>query len=104
GEVVGGDRPPGLKKVKVNNRVRGAIEAALGSLGLLGTDPPKRLAAAEAVLKSRETSALPMVEAAIGKESDLAIKRVLEQARAAILVADNDAAETDRIAAVEIIA
>jgi urea transport system permease protein len=104
GELVSGDKPFGLKKVKVNNRVRGAIEAALGSLGLLGADSAKRLAAAEAVLKSRETSALPMVEAAIAKETDPAIKRVLEQARAAVLVADNEAAEEDRIAAVEKIA
>ena len=104
GEPVTGDKPPGLKKVKVNNRVRGAIEAALGSLGLLGPDPAKRLAAAEAVLKSRDTGALPLVEAAIAKETDSAIKQVLEQARAAVLVADDQAAEADRIAAVKVIA
>ena len=75
GEPVIGDTPPALKKVKVNNRVRGAIEAALGSLGLLGPDPAKRMAAAEAVLKSRDTAALPLVEAALAKETDASIKR-----------------------------
>src|SRR5579883_2679880 len=41
-----------LKKVRVNNGLRSAIEAALGSMTLLAPDPEKRIAAAEAVFKS----------------------------------------------------
>src|ERR1700704_2431841 len=43
GQPVSGAEPPGLGAVRVNNRVRRAIEAALGSLTLLSPDPAKRL-------------------------------------------------------------
>ena len=37
GAQVEGDRPPGLKPVKVNNRIRRAIETAMGQLTLLSS-------------------------------------------------------------------
>ena len=43
--------------VRINNRLRGVIEAALGSLTLLSPDAGKRLAAAEAVFKSTRREA-----------------------------------------------
>src|SRR5260221_5749613 len=49
--------PFGLKKVKVNNLVRGELEAALGSLTLMSPDRAKRQAAADAVFISRDASA-----------------------------------------------
>ena len=104
GEAVTGEAPLGLKKVRVNNLVRGTIEAALGSLTLLAPDPEKRRTAAEAVFKSRDATALPALEAALAKETDAGVKRVLEQARAAIVVADPKAAEADRVAAVDVLA
>ena len=50
-------------------------------------DPPKRVAAAEAVFKSREAKALPTLEAQLAKERTRA-PRALRQARAAILALD----------------
>jgi len=47
--VVVNEQPSGLKPVKMNNRVRRALDAALGSMTLLSTDPQKRMAAADAV-------------------------------------------------------
>src|SRR5579859_1354355 len=47
-----------LKKVRVNNGLRSAIDAALGSMTLVAADPAKRIAAAEAVFKSRDAKAL----------------------------------------------
>ncbi len=99
-----GDVPFGLKKVRVNNLVRGGLEAALGSLTLLSPDPAKRRAAADAVFKSRDASALPAIEAALKKETSPDIKLVLQQARAAIVVVDPSASEADRLAAVDVIA
>ncbi len=104
GEPFSGDVPFGLKKVRVNNLVRGAIDATLGSLSLLAPDPEKRRSAAEAVFKSRDATALPAVEAALAKETDPAIKRVLEEARAAIVITDPQTAEADRVAAVATLA
>jgi urea transport system permease protein len=97
------DPPSGLKPVRLNNRVRSSIEAALGSLTLLAADPGKRRSAADAVFKSRDPSALPALEAALAKESDPLVKRIMGQARAAIFLQKADAPEATRIDAVRLI-
>ena len=104
GQDVPGDPPADLDTVSINNRLRGSIDAALGGLTLLSGDPTVRLAAAEAVFKSREASALPTIESAIQKEKDQRILRVLIQARAAIVLSSADANDEDKIAAISIIA
>ncbi len=62
-----GGEPAGLKPVRINNRLRRAIEAALGSLTLLSPDPAKRLEAAKAVFKSKDASVLATLDAALGQ-------------------------------------
>ena len=93
----------GLRPVRINNRIRRSIEAALGGLTLLSADPAKRLEAAQAVFKSKDPKALPALETAIGKETDAAIKRALEGARAAVLLYTPDAKEGDKLEAVSVI-
>ncbi|CAM5764115.1 branched-chain amino acid ABC transporter permease [Labrys miyagiensis] len=95
--------PAGLKKVKVNNRVRRAIEAAQGALTLMAPDPAKRLAAADAVFKSHDEAALPAIEKAIAAETDPAVKRSLERAKAAVVFLSNSTPEADRVAAAGLI-
>ncbi|WP_373696666.1 urea ABC transporter permease subunit UrtB [Microvirga yunnanensis] len=95
------EAPAGAKPVRVNNRVRRAVEAALGSMTLLSPDAGIRLDAARAVFRSRDAAALPTLEKAIGQESDAAVKGALESARAAVLLAKPDASSSDKLAAVE---
>ena len=95
--------PADVKSVRLNNAVRRAVQAALGGLGLLNPDAAKRTAAAEAVFKSRDAGLLPVVEAAIGKETDPRALAALRQAQAAILIAKPDAQPLDRVAAVEVL-
>src|SRR3954452_23233529 len=57
--------PAGLKPVRLNNRLRRSVDAALGSLTLLNPDPAKRFEAALAVFKSRDATALPTIETAL---------------------------------------
>jgi urea transport system permease protein len=95
--------PPDLDTVGINNRLRRAIDAAIGGLTLMSPDPAKRLDAARAVFKSHEASVLPAVETAIAKETNARIKRALAEARAAIIFNSEDANEEDRIAAVDVI-
>jgi len=95
------EQPSGLKPVKVNNRVRRALEAALGSMTLMAADPQKRIAAAEAVFKSRDVNTLAALESVIAKEQDPVVKRHFEEARAAVLLLKVDAPESDRVAAAE---
>ncbi len=103
GQPVPGDPPADLDTVNINNRLRGAIDAALGGLTLLSADPAKRFDAAEAVFKSRQASVLPTLESALAKEQDSRVKRALLQARAAIVLNSAEASDADKLAAVDVI-
>jgi urea transport system permease protein len=89
-----------LKRVRLNNAVRTAMQAAQGSLSLMSPDPARRRGSAEAVFKSRDAAALGAVDAALAAEKDPAIKRAFEYARASIIASNPDAAEVDRLNAV----
>jgi urea transport system permease protein len=104
GQAVAGERPADLKPVRVNNRIRRAIESAMGGLTLLSPDPARRLDAAQAVFKSRNAAALPTLQTAIEREPDRRIKRVMMEAQAAIVFLSNDQPELDRLAAASVIA
>jgi urea transport system permease protein len=93
-----------LKPVRLNNRLRRVVEGALGSLTLLAPDPHKRIRAAEAVFKSRDPAALPVIDSALARESDGAARSALEAARAAIVLARAESPEADRLAAVATLA
>jgi urea transport system permease protein len=92
-----------LSPVRLNNRLRRSVEAALGGLTLLSNDPARRFEAAQSVFKSREESALPTLETAIAKETDPRIKRALNEARAAILASKEDAGESARLSAIDVL-
>ncbi len=77
-----------LKAVRLNNRVRRAVDAATGALTLRAPDPRRRLDAAAAVFKSRDASALPALDAAIAAETDAGVIRALREARASVKLAD----------------
>ena len=98
------DAPKGLEAVRLNNRVRSAVQAALGSLGILSADPARRRASAAALLKSRDASSLATLEAAIGKETDGKLKALMQAARAAIMLAKSDATSKDRVEAIDALA
>jgi urea transport system permease protein len=103
GQPIAGDPPADVDVVRVNNRLRGAIDAALGGLTLLSKNPSVRYDAALAVFKSRQASALPTIETAISTEQDPGIKRVLIEARAAIILSGSTASDDEKLAAVDII-
>ncbi|GGF72239.1 branched-chain amino acid ABC transporter permease [Azorhizobium oxalatiphilum] len=95
--------PAGLKAVRLNNRVRRAIDAASGALSLLAPEPARRAEAAAAVFKSRDAAALPTLQAAIAKETIPSVREALEQARAAILITAPGISEADRLGAVKLV-
>src|SRR4051794_23474437 len=103
GRPVAGEAPPDLETVRINNRLRRTIDAAIGALTLLDPDPGRRFDAAQAVSKSQEASARPAVEAAIAKETNPKVKKALLEARAAIVLASSDATEAEKIAAIPVI-
>jgi urea transport system permease protein len=92
--------PPGAEPVRVNNRVRVALRGALGRLQLVSPDPGERLAAAEAVFRSRDAANAPLLEAALARESLPRIRSQMELSLAASrLVAADEGAKRAAIAA-----
>ena len=96
--------PADAQIVRVNNRLRGSIAAAIGTLTLLSPDPAKRLAAADSVFKSRDSDSLPALEAALAQEKLPNVKRAFASARAAVLLASPDADRAQQVAAVATLA
>ena len=92
-----------LKPVRLNNAVRGAIDAALGALRLFAPDASSRLQAAEAVFLSRDPAVLPALDRALAREADPGVRQRMEQARAAALLSTPDATEQDRLAAISVL-
>jgi urea transport system permease protein len=98
-----GAEPADLSEVRLNNRVRRALDAAIGGLSLQARDPDMRFRSAQAVFKSRETSALPALDAALEKETDSRVKQALTEARAAVILNSEDASEVDKLSAVSVV-
>jgi urea transport system permease protein len=95
--------PADLSEVRLNNRLRRSLDAAIGGMSLQARDPDKRFESALAVFKSRETSALPALDAALEKEADPRIRQALTEARAAVILFSDDASETDKLGAVAVV-
>jgi urea transport system permease protein len=100
GAPVEGVGAAALKKVRVNNALRSAIEGAMGSLTLANSDSEKRLAAARDVFKARNAKALPALQAQLAKESDPRVAAALKLAQAAIFATSDSAPTQDRLAAI----
>jgi len=103
GEKAEVESPDDLKKVRLNNAVRSALQAALGAMTLLSPNPAQRLAAAQSLFKSRDPAALPQLEAAIAAETNAAVKAEMNEARAAIMAADPSVPEAQRLAAIDVL-
>ena len=101
GEEVEQVKSRAAKKVKVNNALRGMIDAAVAGLTLGAKDPQVRRAAADQLFADRDPGALASLEAAIEREQDAPTRAAFEDARAAILATHKSASESDRVAAIE---
>jgi len=92
--------PDSASVVRLNNRLRRSVEAALGGLTLLSPDVATRITAAQSVFKSHEESALPAVESALAKETNRTARQALSDAHAAIVLFKSDASDNDRLEAI----
>jgi urea transport system permease protein len=86
-------------RININNRVRVALRGALGRLQIVSPDPAERLAAAEAVFRTRSAENVPLLEAALARETIPRIRDRMTLALAASqLVAEDAAAKRAGIA------
>ncbi len=90
--------------VRLNNRLRGVIDTALGLLTLTSPDRQKRLDSAESIFKSKDLKSLPALEIAIAKETDANVSLALASARGSILLAKADATPAERLSAIDALA
>src|SRR5436190_5213231 len=92
-----------LERVRVNNRLRGTIEAAVGSLTLMSPNPRVRLDAADALFKRRDATALAALDLALAAEKDPTIKRSMSEARAAIVLATPESTPAQKLEAIAVV-
>ncbi|MCK7611025.1 urea ABC transporter permease subunit UrtB [Roseibium sediminicola] len=75
-----------VSKIKVNNKLRRVIRSALGSLTLRAPDPEVRRQAAEAIFKAQDPDGIEALDAALAAETDVGVRKVMEEARAAAVL------------------
>jgi urea transport system permease protein len=104
GGAVSAPSPINLRRVIVNDSVRGAIETAAAALALFSKDPAARRMAAESLFQSADPAALPLIDRALKGETDSGIAGILRQAQAAALLKSGGGAIPARLAAVRTLA
>ena len=103
GKPFAGTAPEDTDKVRLNNRLRNVLSAAIGGLTLMAPEPGRRIDAAQSVFKSRDESLLPALDKALAAEKDPRVKKIMNEAHAAIVLASADAKPADKVAAVDIV-
>ncbi len=71
--------PDALDRIIVNNRLRGAIEGALGALTLFSPDRGARLAAAQDALRHPSAETVALLDKAIAAEQDSEIRAAMQR-------------------------
>lgn len=93
----------GLKKARVNNAVRSAVEDRLGILRLFAPDPAQREKAAESVFHAHDPRAIPALDRALAVERNATVRAAMKQARAACEVFNAAAGDAEKLAAIGIL-
>jgi urea transport system permease protein len=79
GQELPGLAPDGLDRIIVNNRLRGAIEGALGALTLFSSDRQARLAAAQDALRHPSADTVALLDKAMAAEQDPEIRAAMQR-------------------------
>ncbi|MFA9440739.1 urea ABC transporter permease subunit UrtB [Uliginosibacterium sp. sgz301328] len=91
--------PDNAEDVMVNNRVRGAIGAAVAALRISSPDTAVRLEAVKTLQGGATEEMLPLLDRALAAEKDASVRKLIEQTRAGIQLHAQDV--KTRLAAVE---
>lgn len=103
GEALESAPSSALDKIRVNNRLRRTIRAALGGLTLRAADTTTRRQAAEAIFKAQDAEGIEALDAAIAAETDPRVAKLMREARAAAVLA-SDLPTDEKIAAIDTLA
>jgi urea transport system permease protein len=103
GKDAGAASEDDLDRVKINNRLRGTLEAAMGSLTLMSPDPRIRLSASNSLFTRHDPASLAALDQALAAEKDPGIKRSMSEARAAIMIAAPDSTPAQKLEAIPLV-
>ncbi|MBT4045849.1 MAG: urea ABC transporter permease subunit UrtB, partial [Rhodospirillaceae bacterium] len=101
GETLGEAKSRSSNKVRVNNRLRGVLRSALGTLTLFSKDPDIRLKAARAIFKSADGNSLTILAKAYLDETDDDVREALARTVAATRL--RHGSDDEKMAAVKIL-
>ncbi|RUT35089.1 urea ABC transporter permease subunit UrtB [Arsenicitalea aurantiaca] len=93
-----------LSRIRVNNSLRRDIGTALGGLTLMSPNTATRMSAARSMLAARSPDNLPLLEEAIAEETDDAVRRMMNAARAVTILGMPDASLEEKRAAIPVVA
>ena len=93
--------PADMAMVRINNKLRRALETALGSLTLMSADPARRMTAAESIFKSREASGRDALVTALAAEKDAKIRKTMEEALAVLTLSASAPPAVDALNAIK---
>ncbi|MEM7685771.1 MAG: urea ABC transporter permease subunit UrtB [Pseudomonadota bacterium] len=102
GEALGEIKKRGARKIKVNNKLRRTIAAAIGTMTLMSPDRARRLEAAASIYKTGDPAQLAALQTALDAETDEEVRGAFEQARAAATL-NADVEDSAKLAAIAVI-
>lgn len=100
GDVSGESKKKDLEKIRINNRIRGALRDALGALNLFSPDLAQRQSAVATIMDSRDPDMLPLLDRAITREDDQGLLAKMKLARASLRLVGSKSKE-ERLKAIE---
>ena len=86
GQEAGEEKKSKIKKIPINNKLRGQLKGVLGAMTLMSADIDKRRHAADEVFKANDPSMLPVLQKALAREDDADVKDRMIRAQAAIVL------------------
>ena len=90
GKALGTVKKRALKKITINNKLRGKLRGELALLGLRSPDPGKRLAAVNKLMSSLNPKSIKVLEQLIKTETNGKVRQGLLTARAIVMLKDPD--------------
>ena len=88
-----------LDKIRINNKLRNQLRAAVGRFGLTSPDPAVRQSSVDALIRERAADAVPLLESALAAERDPGIAAAMRFGLALLSLSGEDRAR--KLAAVE---
>lgn len=85
------EKKRGIKKISINNALRGQLRAALATRSLFSADPAARLGAIEDLLKAIDPGAEPLLREALARETHARVRAGLATAIALLEIDHGDA-------------